>query len=204
MISIKKKNEKYILNSALIFLLVLFPSISLAQEPFRNPIGAETIGGLAASILNSLMGVVAVIAVVFVVIGGIMYMSSAGDEKRIETAKKVIGGALIGVAIVFAGPTFLKEILIILQSDSYQTGNIESAPTIYQIASNTLKLVLSIAGILGIISLVFGGIMYLSSVGDEKRIEVAKKIVTYAIIGVVVAFGSLVIVSQVNNLIQVQ
>jgi hypothetical protein len=60
---------------------------------------------------------------------------------------------------------------------------------------------LSIIGILGIISLIIGGGMYMSAYGDEKRIDTAKRIITYAIIGIVVALAALVIVRQVMNIL---
>jgi len=43
--------------------------------------------------------------------------------------------------------------------------------------------------------------MYMTAYGDEKRIETAKKMGTYAIIGIIVALGSLVAVEQIKILI---
>ena len=55
---------------------------------------------------------------------------------------------------------------------------------------------LSIVGVIGIIMLVVGGIMYLSSAGDEDRIDTGKKIVKYSLIGIFLSLASLVIVTQ--------
>jgi archaellum component FlaF (FlaF/FlaG flagellin family) len=44
-----------------------------------------------------------------------------------------------------------------------------------------------IAGAAAVIALVVGGIMYVTSAGDEKRVEAAKNTILYAVIGVVVA-----------------
>jgi hypothetical protein len=38
-------------------------------------------------------------AVIMIVIGGIMYTTSAGDDKRVIQGKKIILGSLIGLAI---------------------------------------------------------------------------------------------------------
>ena len=43
--------------------------------------------------------------------------------------------------------------------------------------------------------------MYLTAYGDEKRIDTAKRVVTYAVIGIIVALASLVIVRQVVALL---
>jgi hypothetical protein len=50
---------------------------------------------------------------------------------------------------------------------------------------------------------VIGGGMYLTAYGDEKKIDSGKKIVTYAIIGIVVALSALVVVRQIANLVGV-
>jgi hypothetical protein len=45
--------------------------------------------------------------------------------------------------------------------------------------------------------LVVGGLMYLTGGGDEKKIETAKAIVKYALIGIAIALASLLLTTQV-------
>jgi len=129
-------------------------------------------------------------------------MLSAGSEKMITRAKMCWTGAVIGLAIVLAAPSFLKEIMTILGATVATNGEVtESTLTLLQIATNVLNLLLSIFGIIAIISLVVGGGMYLTSYGDEKRIETGKKIATYSIIGIVIALSAVVIINEINRLI---
>ena len=104
---------------------------------------------------------------------------------------------MIGLAIGIAAPSFLKEIGNVLGWNGVAVGPAANALTLSQIARNVLNFLLSIVGILGIIMLVIGGIMYLTAAGSEDRVETGKKIVIYAIIGILVALASLVIVSQI-------
>jgi hypothetical protein len=76
------------------------------------------------------------------------------------------------------------------------TGSITNAPRIGYILWNVLQFLLSIAGIVAIIGLVFSGFLYLTSGGNEKRAASAKRAALMSIIGVVVVLGALVIVSQ--------
>jgi len=173
---------------------------------FKNPLGSvTTVSQLLSSILNNLMGIIVFISVIFIIIGGIMYMMSGGNEAMVTRAKKTWTGAVIGLAIALAAPTFLKEIQNILGGGG-TGGNadawVSNALTLKEIAINILNLLLSILGIVGMISLVVGGGMYLTAYGDERRIDSAKKIVTYAIIGIVVALAALVIVRQVDSLLR--
>lgn len=166
---------------------------------FCNPLRYNTVKEVTDNILSSLRNIVAILAILFIVIGGLMYIFSAGDEKKIETAKKIWTGAVIGFAIVLIAPSLLLEIGKALGwTDT--TGTTTGALTLYAIASNILQLLLSISGIIAIIFLVVGGLTYITAYGDEKRAETGKKIITYAIIGIALIMGALVIVSQVNNL----
>lgn len=128
-------------------------------------------------------------------------MTSAGDEKRITTAKNCWMGAVIGLVIVLAAPSLLRDIRSVLgASGTSGSSPVDSAIGLKQIALNVLNLLLSVVGIIAIISLVVGGIMYMTSYGDEKRMETGKKIFTYSIIGVVISLASLVIVRQIGTL----
>lgn len=172
------------------------------QLEFPNPLKFDNIAQVVDALLTNLRGILGTIAVIMIIIGGAMYMMSAGDEKRMETAKKIITGAVIGLAIVLAAPTFLKEIMTILGGEPTTPGEVAAAPSLLEIARNVLRFLLSIVGILGIISLIIGGVFYLTAYGDEDRIDMAKRIITASIIGIVIVFAALVIVNQVASLIK--
>lgn len=149
------------------------------------------------SILGTLRGIIVVLSLVFIVIGAVLYITSAGDEGRMKTAKGAITASMIGLAIGIAAPSFLKEIGSVLGWGAVSSSAVAGAATLSQIATNVLNFLLSIVGVLAIIMLVVGGIMYLTAAGDEDRIDTGKKIVKYSVIGILVALASLVIVSQV-------
>lgn len=193
----KKKILAVLIFLSLVFFIVLASNANAVD--FANPLKINSIQELLTNLLSALQGVVVTIAIIFIVIGGILYMTSAGDEKRITQAKNCWTGAVIGLAIVLAAPAFLKEIEIILGHP--QEGQTASALSIQQIAKNVLNFLLSIVGIIAIISLVIGGGMYLTSAGDEGRAETGKKMTQYAIVGIIIALGSLVIVNQIVALI---
>ena len=61
--------------------------------------------------------------------------------------------------------------------------------------------VLAIAGALAMLMLIYGGIRYIYSTGDEKRLEGAKKTILYAIIGIIVITASYLLVSVAGSLL---
>ncbi len=175
------------------------PTDPLTPTEFTNPLNFDTVEGVLGSVLTTVQGIVAILAVVFLVIGGILYITSAGDEKRMTLAKGAILAAVIGFALAIAAPSFLKEIYEAL-------GTTDTVPDpgglrLSAIALNILDLLLSFVGILAVIMLVVGGIMYITAAGEESRTETAKKIVTYAIIGLGVAITALIIVTAITKLI---
>lgn len=177
------------------------PSTPTSTETtFPNPITSNSLDEVLTTLMSALSGLVVTLAIIFIVIGGILYMVSAGDPGMMKRAKDCWLGAVIGIAIVTIAPTFLKQVQIIL-GGKLTSGGIENALTIQQIATNVLNFLLSIVGIIAIISLVISGGMYMTAYTDAKQAETAKKIGQWAIIGIIVALGSLLLVQQVQKLI---
>ena len=181
-------------------------STSGSDITFPNPIKASTMSEFLGNVLSALLGVVAFISIIFIIIGAVMYMLSAGNEQAVERAKKTITGAVVGLAIAAAAPTFLKEIKTILGGASGTNADdiVNKAYTLKDIAINVLNFLLSVTGIVAIIGLIVGAIFYLTSYGDEERMEKGKKILVASIIGIIIAFSALVIVRQVAGLIAAQ
>lgn len=165
---------------------------------FTNPLQYDTVEEVLDSILDTLRNIIVILSLVFIVIGAILYITSAGNDKQMTMAKGAVTAAMIGLAIGLAAPSFLKEIGTVLGWDaSVNQDAVADAQTLSQIARNVLDFLLSIIGVLAIIMLVVGGIMYLTAAGSEDQLDTAKKIVWYSIIGIAVALAALVIVSQI-------
>ena len=71
-----------------------------------NPVGdgEETIdpnaaGNRLTSILNAVIGSLGIVAVIVIVIGGILYMTSSGDAGKVKKAKDTILYGIIGLVI---------------------------------------------------------------------------------------------------------
>lgn len=172
---------------------------------FPNPIKPTTVMEVLNSVLDNMMGIIVVIAIIFIIIGGIMYMTSGGNEKMVTMGKKAITGAVVGLAIALAAPSFLKEIKSILETDTTTGTNaddwVNQSLTLKEIAMNVMKTLLSSFGVIAIIVLVIAGIMYLTAGGDDKKAETGKKMFKWAVIGIIVALSSLVIVREIDKLI---
>lgn len=184
-------------------LLTGVPNFSLAQvggstTSFANPLNFTTFEDVIDGLLNSLQGIIVTLSLIFIVVGAIFYITSAGDQKRMETAKSAVTASVIGLAIGIAAPSFLREISDILGWNPANP-NVSAATSLTQIVLNVLNFLLSIVGILAVIMLVVGAIMYLTAAGDENRIDSGKNIVKYSILGIIIALAAMVIVRQVAS-----
>ena len=53
-----------------------------------------------ARIINVAMGLLGIVAVVIILAGGFIWMTAAGNEEKVEKAKKLIFSGIIGLAII--------------------------------------------------------------------------------------------------------
>ncbi|MFY9228250.1 MAG: hypothetical protein WAO28_02890 [Candidatus Microsaccharimonas sp.] len=61
----------------------------------------DSAGDVVKTVVNVLLYIIGVISVLMIIIGGIMYSTSAGEAGRIKTAKDTILYAIVGLAVAF-------------------------------------------------------------------------------------------------------
>ncbi len=64
-------------------------------------VGAEGVGGLISNIITILFIVAVLLAIGFLVYGGIKWITSGGDKGKVEAARGTIVAALVGLVLVF-------------------------------------------------------------------------------------------------------
>ena len=57
---------------------------------------------IVVSIINWVLGILALIAVVMILVGGFKWMTAGGNEEKVEGAKKLLIAAIIGLVIILA------------------------------------------------------------------------------------------------------
>ena len=117
---IKIKKWAYAASAAALFA----PLLALAEEAgsgFQIPGNTGLQQGSITDILNNgmnwLLMIVGVIGVVAFAISGILYLTAAGDEERIKTAKKAMIMSIVGVVVALLGVVILKAV------QSFLSGN---------------------------------------------------------------------------------
>jgi H+/gluconate symporter-like permease len=98
----------------LTFALALAP-IAFAQFVNPNPgntglPGDTSVSGFIIKIINVALTVAGLIAVLFLIIGGFRYITSAGNEETAEQAKKIITNSIIGIVIIILSFVIVRVI----------------------------------------------------------------------------------------------
>jgi len=102
---------KQILVFCFLFCLTLGIALAGLDSVAEAAYGTEKLGTILPTgnindfvvrIINAVTVVLGVIMVAMLVYGGAMYLTSAGNQERVESGKKAITYAVIGIAIVAA------------------------------------------------------------------------------------------------------
>lgn len=71
--------------------------------------------------------------------------------------------------------------------------------SVENVVINVTQVVTGIIGVLAILMIVVSGVMYITSGGDQNRVDTAKRMLTYSIVGLVVALLAFTIVSTISG-----
>ncbi len=105
-------------TSSIFFIFVgVLCSSQNAFAQFTLPTPAET--GLSdqspqfiiQAMVTWALGIVGALSILFLVIGGIFYMTSTGDETKIDTARRIITFSIIGLIVALLGWVIVNTII---------------------------------------------------------------------------------------------
>lgn len=85
--------------------LTVFLSASLAFSAkadviFNNTSSYNDVNKLVEGISNWFLSITAGLTILFLIIGGIFYLTAAGDDKRMEEGKKIITYTIVGLVLI--------------------------------------------------------------------------------------------------------
>jgi hypothetical protein len=102
------------MKKLLVALMLLAPTMAMAQVETGDLFGRNAVRGLStateskdifvviSNITNIILTFLGAIAVLLFLYGGFKWFTSQGNSEQIEAAKKIMGAAVVGLAIIFA------------------------------------------------------------------------------------------------------
>ncbi len=106
-------NKKIILSIVIISLLFA-PSFSYAAIPLVNPnnvFSEASFMTVVTNVANFIIQFIAILGIIFLVYGGLLYVTSAGDDSQMEKARTTITYAIIGLFLTACAYAIEKLVL---------------------------------------------------------------------------------------------
>lgn len=73
--------------------------------------GQTGIRGIILTIINFFLGFLGLLAVIMVIYGGFLYVSSAGNEENVNKAKKILLYAVLGIVVIIVSFALVNTLL---------------------------------------------------------------------------------------------
>jgi hypothetical protein len=87
---------------------------ALDGSPPPAVLAVNDLGQVIAGLQGWVMGLLAAVATLFLVIGGLRYVLAAGDPSEIERAKAALRSAAVGYALAVLAPVLMNALRDIL------------------------------------------------------------------------------------------
>ena len=166
---------------------------------------------IAVNVLSDISVIAAYLVLGYVIYGGYLYTFSGGDPGKVANGKKTLSQAFIGLAIVMSATAIFGAMRITIASNyssaycrdslysSEQTCLVNVDPG--NMVESMISWFIGIAGLVSAVYVVYGGIMYVTSAGDPNKLQKAKQMITYALIGLAICGLAEIIVAFVGGMI---
>jgi hypothetical protein len=102
----------------------------------------------------------------------------------------VLNFFLVSLFFVSVHPVFAQQ----WGADCIDKSGVATLRCIPDLFQNIVNAALTFVGVTAVIMLIYGGIKFINSGGDQKQTTEARKILTFAILGVVLVLGSFAII----------
>lgn len=73
--------------------------------------GQTGLRGIILTIINFFLGFLGLLAVIMVIYGGFLYVSSAGNEENVNKAKKILLYAVLGIVVIIISFALVNTLL---------------------------------------------------------------------------------------------
>lgn len=202
----EKDNLKYIL----IGLIVIIMSSALINDVISSQGGIEFLESISAAedsgqtasqhirgVYNFLKIFIGAIAVLVILISGMKLLVSAGKDDVLQTQKKHILWALVGLIVIGIAELVVQD--IIFGNQKHPGTEINYSNAIRLIADLT-NFIASFISFIAILAVIYAGFLYVTSRGEEEGVTQAKKILTGVVLGLVLTAASYAIINTLIGL----
>jgi len=170
------------------------------KEPTNQDEMKPFVWTVILNVLMDLLVIVGYASMVFIIYGGYQFMMSQGDPGKTAAGKKTLTSAIIGMVISLSASVLVNTAMVILNIN--MGGSATNLPgqdfSKVQI-QNAFNWAYTVAGLVAVAFIIFGGIKYVMSQGDPGKTRSATQTIVYAAVGLVVVLMAAAITALVTG-----
>lgn len=168
---------------------------SICNAVVNNPTAdaAGTIMPLVNFVINIMVGLFGSIIVLIIIASAVQITVSAGNEESIKKAKENIFKAVTGLVLLIsfrAVAELINRVFSGVQTNVLFVGDQLAPQGIPKLIGNITSLASFFVGVGAVIFVIIGGIQYVTSAGNPEGIKKAKRTITFALAGLVIAISA--------------
>lgn len=122
---------------------------------------------------------------------------SPKTKKMIKQAVIVFGLMAVGLTLFQFVPAFAQSGLIAPGDQPERLTGAVGQGGLRELILTFLNFFLGFLGLIAVIMVIYGGILYVTAAGEQEKVDKGKKIIMYAVIGIVIILLSWALVSTV-------
>ncbi len=148
-------------------------------------------------VLTYIRYLLAGLATLMFVSAGAAMVANPDNEETVSRSKKNMALGAAGLMVVFTADLLIRRIFYVAEF------NDAASRTVVAINQNELlrqmiafiNILVSFVGPIMMLGIVAGGLLYVTSFGNEERQELARKIIQNSVIGVIIIYGAFALVT---------
>lgn len=171
----------------------------------KTGLGSRDVDSIVGSLVDVFVGLLGLICVVLIIYAGFIWMTAQGETDKIDKAKKTMGNAAIGLVIVMSSygiTQFLGDAGNSATGTAFTFGTVGSTlgtRTPEQVVASVATTILGILSLVAVILIIAGGVMWMTSGGDETKVEKAQKLIRSSFIGLAIVLTALSITNYITQ-----
>lgn len=140
---------------------------------------------IALNIVEILLITAGYVAVAYIIYGGFKFITSAGAPDDSAKARKTIINAVVGLIISIFSVAIVNVVTTAL-AGGVDANGIPTIAADNATLVNILNVVYTWAGIIAVLMIVIGGLLYVISGGNQSNITKAKDTIIYSVVGLII------------------
>ncbi|MFA5211600.1 MAG: pilin [Patescibacteria group bacterium] len=109
------KSQKFFVKKLLVFFIIIISFFCITNfvsaVNLENPLATTNVNSLIQKIITSVLGVTGTLAFLVFIIGGIMWITSGGNEDKVKKGTETMVWAGIGVVVIFSSYAIINLVL---------------------------------------------------------------------------------------------